>query len=134
MERTALQSKIWYLNLAVVFTSSSILDCKSSQLCGFFYLTICFPFPLFFFLCVTKVIIKDTSLVLTPAHIKAYILMTLQGLEYMHQHWVLHRVTTKYTMYAHEHRFMFAMPVQRKIADTIKCSNANSTSAWFYSQ
>uniref|UniRef100_A0A673A0U4 Cyclin-dependent kinase 7 n=1 Tax=Sphaeramia orbicularis TaxID=375764 RepID=A0A673A0U4_9TELE len=38
-----------------------------------------------------EVIIKDTSLVLTPAHIKAYILMTLQGLEYMHQHWVLHR-------------------------------------------
>uniref|UniRef100_A0AAQ5XDB3 Cyclin-dependent kinase 7 n=1 Tax=Amphiprion ocellaris TaxID=80972 RepID=A0AAQ5XDB3_AMPOC len=38
-----------------------------------------------------KVIIKDTSLVLTPANIKAYILMTLQGLEYMHQHWVLHR-------------------------------------------
>lgn len=37
-------------------------------------------------------IIKDTSLVLTPANIKAYILMTLQGLEYMHQHWVLHRV------------------------------------------
>uniref|UniRef100_A0A8C6PKK2 Cyclin-dependent kinase 7 n=1 Tax=Nothobranchius furzeri TaxID=105023 RepID=A0A8C6PKK2_NOTFU len=37
------------------------------------------------------VIIKDTSLVLTPANIKAYILMTLQGLEYMHQHWVLHR-------------------------------------------
>uniref|UniRef100_A0A3B3XR80 Cyclin-dependent kinase 7 n=1 Tax=Poecilia mexicana TaxID=48701 RepID=A0A3B3XR80_9TELE len=37
------------------------------------------------------VIIKDTSLVLTPAHIKAYILMTLQGLEFMHQHWVLHR-------------------------------------------
>lgn len=40
----------------------------------------------------SKVIIKDTSLVLTPANIKAYILMTLQGLEYMHQHWVLHRV------------------------------------------
>uniref|UniRef100_A0A672HVP8 Cyclin-dependent kinase 7 n=1 Tax=Salarias fasciatus TaxID=181472 RepID=A0A672HVP8_SALFA len=38
-----------------------------------------------------SVIIKDTSLVLTPANIKAYILMTLQGLEYMHQHWVLHR-------------------------------------------
>uniref|UniRef100_A0A8C5DCF2 Cyclin-dependent kinase 7 n=1 Tax=Gouania willdenowi TaxID=441366 RepID=A0A8C5DCF2_GOUWI len=37
------------------------------------------------------VIIKDTSLVLTPANIKAYILMTLQGLEYMHHHWVLHR-------------------------------------------
>ena len=39
-----------------------------------------------------QVIIKDTSLVLTPANIKAYILMTLQGLEYMHHHWVLHRV------------------------------------------
>uniref|UniRef100_A0A8C6TE18 Cyclin-dependent kinase 7 n=1 Tax=Neogobius melanostomus TaxID=47308 RepID=A0A8C6TE18_9GOBI len=38
-----------------------------------------------------KVIIKDTSLVLTPANIKAYILMTLQGLEYMHLNWVLHR-------------------------------------------
>ncbi|KPP71638.1 cyclin-dependent kinase 7-like, partial [Scleropages formosus] len=38
-----------------------------------------------------EVIIKDTSLVLTPANIKAYILMTLQGLEYMHQHWILHR-------------------------------------------
>lgn len=45
-----------------------------------------------FFLTKLKVIIKDTSLVLTPANIKAYILMTLQGLEYMHQHWVLHRV------------------------------------------
>lgn len=39
-----------------------------------------------------QVIIKDTSLVLTPANIKAYILMTLQGLEYLHQHWILHRV------------------------------------------
>uniref|UniRef100_F7D1B6 Cyclin-dependent kinase 7 n=3 Tax=Ornithorhynchus anatinus TaxID=9258 RepID=F7D1B6_ORNAN len=38
-----------------------------------------------------EVIIKDNSLVLTPAHIKAYMLMTLQGLEYLHQHWILHR-------------------------------------------
>ncbi|KTG44599.1 hypothetical protein cypCar_00001088 [Cyprinus carpio] len=38
-----------------------------------------------------EVIIKDTSLVLTPANIKAYILMTLQGLEYMHNYWILHR-------------------------------------------
>ncbi|XP_036264740.1 cyclin-dependent kinase 7 isoform X7 [Pipistrellus kuhlii] len=37
------------------------------------------------------VIIKDSSLVLTPSHIKAYMLMTLQGLEYLHQHWILHR-------------------------------------------
>lgn len=39
-----------------------------------------------------QVIIKDNSLVLTPSHIKAYMLMTLQGLEYLHQHWILHRV------------------------------------------
>ncbi|XP_070794941.1 cyclin-dependent kinase 7 isoform X2 [Pituophis catenifer annectens] len=38
-----------------------------------------------------EVIIKDTSLVLTPSHIKAYMLMTLQGLEYLHEHWILHR-------------------------------------------
>ncbi|XP_055487748.1 cyclin-dependent kinase 7 [Leucoraja erinacea] len=38
-----------------------------------------------------EVIIKDTSLVLTPANIKAYTLMTLQGLEYLHMHWILHR-------------------------------------------
>ncbi|KAL0628156.1 Cyclin-dependent kinase 7 [Plecturocebus cupreus] len=38
-----------------------------------------------------QVIIKDNSLVLTPSHIKAYMLMTLQGLEYLHQHWILHR-------------------------------------------
>ncbi|XP_042306066.1 cyclin-dependent kinase 7 isoform X2 [Sceloporus undulatus] len=38
-----------------------------------------------------EVIIKDTSLVLTPSHIKAYMLMTLQGLEYLHEYWILHR-------------------------------------------
>ncbi|NXD74060.1 CDK7 kinase, partial [Eolophus roseicapillus] len=38
-----------------------------------------------------QVIIKDTSIVLTQSHIKAYMLMTLQGLEYLHQHWILHR-------------------------------------------
>ena len=37
-------------------------------------------------------IIKDTSVVLTPGTIKAYILMTLQGLEYLHLLWILHRV------------------------------------------
>lgn len=50
-----------------------------------------------YFLFSSEVIIKDTSLVLTPANIKAYILMTLQGLEYMHQHWVLHRVRALWT-------------------------------------
>ncbi|BET02461.1 unnamed protein product [Nesidiocoris tenuis] len=38
-----------------------------------------------------EVIIKDTSIVLTPAHVKAYTLMTLQGLEYLHNNWILHR-------------------------------------------
>lgn len=38
-----------------------------------------------------EVIIKDTSLVLSPPHIKAFILMTIQGLEYLHNNWILHR-------------------------------------------
>ncbi|XP_018424675.1 PREDICTED: cyclin-dependent kinase 7 [Nanorana parkeri] len=38
-----------------------------------------------------EAIIRDTSLVLTPAHIKSYVLMTLQGLEYLHHLWILHR-------------------------------------------
>lgn len=38
-----------------------------------------------------EAIIKDTSIVLTPGHTKSYILQTLQGLEYMHNNWILHR-------------------------------------------
>jgi len=38
-----------------------------------------------------EVIIKDTNIVLTQPHIKAYIIMTLQGLEYLHNLWILHR-------------------------------------------
>jgi len=38
-----------------------------------------------------EVIIKDTSIVLTPSHVKAYTLMTMQGLEYLHNSWILHR-------------------------------------------
>lgn len=41
-----------------------------------------------------EVIIKDTNIVLTSAHIKSYILMTLQGLEFLHHNWILHRVST----------------------------------------
>jgi hypothetical protein len=41
-----------------------------------------------------EVIIKDSNIVLTPANIKAYLLMTLQGLEYLHINWILHRVPT----------------------------------------
>jgi cyclin-dependent kinase 7 len=38
-----------------------------------------------------EVIIKDTNIVLTLAHIKAYMLQTFLGLEYLHAHWILHR-------------------------------------------
>ncbi|KAJ7380236.1 Cyclin-Dependent Kinase 7 [Desmophyllum pertusum] len=38
-----------------------------------------------------EVVIKDTSLVLSPANIKSFTIMTLQGLEYLHMNWILHR-------------------------------------------
>lgn len=38
-----------------------------------------------------EVIILDQSIVLTPGDIKSYLIMTLQGLEYLHTHWILHR-------------------------------------------
>jgi len=38
-----------------------------------------------------EVIIKDMSLVISPPDIKSFILMTLQGLEYLHNNWILHR-------------------------------------------
>jgi len=40
-----------------------------------------------------QVIIKDSSIVLTLAHIKAYMVQTFLGLEYLHVHWILHRVS-----------------------------------------
>lgn len=39
-----------------------------------------------------EVIIKDSSIVFTQSHIKAYTIMTLKGLEYLHMNWILHRV------------------------------------------
>jgi len=39
-----------------------------------------------------EVIIKDSSIVFTQSHIKAYSIMTLKGLEYLHMNWILHRV------------------------------------------
>lgn len=39
-----------------------------------------------------EVIIKDSSVVFTQSHIKAYTIMTLKGLEYLHMNWILHRV------------------------------------------
>ncbi|CAL8099126.1 unnamed protein product [Orchesella dallaii] len=38
-----------------------------------------------------EMIIKDSSIVLTPGNIKAYTIMTLQGLEYLHAQYILHR-------------------------------------------
>lgn len=38
-----------------------------------------------------EVIIKDNTIILTTANIKSYILQTLQGLEYLHVNWILHR-------------------------------------------
>jgi len=38
-----------------------------------------------------EMIIKDTKIVLTPGNIKAYTIMTLQGLEYLHAQFILHR-------------------------------------------
>ena len=34
---------------------------------------------------------QDNSIILTPAHIKSYVLQTLLGLEYLHSNWILHR-------------------------------------------
>ncbi|KAJ8304698.1 hypothetical protein KUTeg_018281 [Tegillarca granosa] len=38
-----------------------------------------------------EIIIKDSNIVLTPANVKSYILQTMEGLEYLHTHWILHR-------------------------------------------
>lgn len=38
-----------------------------------------------------EIIIKDPKIILTQANIKAYMIMTLQGLEYLHLNWILHR-------------------------------------------
>ncbi|KAG7197981.1 hypothetical protein KM043_016210 [Ampulex compressa] len=38
-----------------------------------------------------EVIIKDNNIVLTAANIKSYMIQTLQGLDYLHFNWILHR-------------------------------------------
>lgn len=43
-------------------------------------------------------IIRDReSIVLTPANIKAYMIMILTGCEYLHSNWILHRVRFRYS-------------------------------------
>lgn len=39
-----------------------------------------------------EVIIRESRLVLSSANIKAYMIMTLKGLNYLHDNWILHRV------------------------------------------
>ncbi len=48
-----------------------------------------------------EVIIKDTRIIFTPSHIKAYTLMTLLGLEYLHNNWILHRVRLRFFTLCH---------------------------------
>jgi len=36
-------------------------------------------------------VVKDSSIILLPSHIKNIALQTLLGLEYLHMHWILHR-------------------------------------------
>jgi len=36
-------------------------------------------------------IIKEPTIILSPADIKSYVMMTLRGLEYLHKKWILHR-------------------------------------------
>ena len=38
-------------------------------------------------------VIKEPSMILGAADIKSYAMMTLRGLEYLHKHWILHRVS-----------------------------------------
>lgn len=47
-----------------------------------------------------ELVIRDNSVVITAAHIKSYILQTLEGLEYLHMNFVLHRVRTNYYLHS----------------------------------
>lgn len=38
-----------------------------------------------------EIVIKDRSIDLRPADVKGYMQMVLQGLDFCHKHWVLHR-------------------------------------------
>ena len=41
-------------------------------------------------------VIRDSNVFLSPADIKSYLLMTLKGLAYCHEKWVLHRYLTTF--------------------------------------
>lgn len=44
-----------------------------------------------------EMIIKDRSIIFTPADIKSWLLMTLRGLHHCHRNFVLHRVRSFFT-------------------------------------
>ena len=41
-------------------------------------------------------VIRDSNVFLSPADVKSYLLMTLKGLAYCHEKWVLHRYLTTF--------------------------------------
>lgn len=47
-----------------------------------------------------EMIIKDRSIIFTPADIKSWLLMTLRGLHHCHRNFVLHRVCVSFFMFA----------------------------------
>jgi len=38
-----------------------------------------------------EIIVRDETIILTPANIKSYLIMSLKGLHYLHTNWILHR-------------------------------------------
>lgn len=62
-----------------------------------------------------EMIIKEPKIVLTPGNIKAYTIMTLQGLEYLHAQFILHRVSQKLKYYFLRHVYFLYVFVTSKI-------------------
>lgn len=49
-----------------------------------------------------EVIIRESRLILSSANIKAYMIMTLKGLNYLHNSWILHRVNICLSQWNHQ--------------------------------
>lgn len=69
---------VWFAFLNMASPIENVLCC-------------CFP---------PQIIIKDSTLILTPPHIKSYMLQTCLGLEYLHAHWILHRVCMAHSSFS----------------------------------
>ena len=77
--------------------SVSLSVCLPVSVCLFICLFVCLSLSLSLSLCVslsTQVVIQETGIVLSSSNIKSYSVMTLQGLEYLHLNWILHRVSS----------------------------------------